>query len=54
MLSGRGPIIMINLGETALSWDGMSAASMQQAWFPGWCHSGLGITVPAAASKPGR
>jgi hypothetical protein len=39
MLSGRGPIIMINLGETALSWDGMSAASMQQAWFPGWCHS---------------
>ena len=40
MSSGRGPIIMINMGETALSWDDMSAASMQQAWFPGWCHSG--------------
>jgi hypothetical protein len=40
MPSGRGPIVMITLGETALSWDDMSAASMQQAWFPGWCHSG--------------
>jgi len=29
MLSGRGPIIMINMGETALSWDDTSAASMQ-------------------------
>jgi hypothetical protein len=29
MSSGRGPIVMINLGETALSWDDMSAAFVQ-------------------------
>jgi hypothetical protein len=29
MSSGSGPIVMINIGETALSWDDMSAASMQ-------------------------
>ena len=27
--SGSGPIVMINIGETALSWDDMSVAFMQ-------------------------
>jgi hypothetical protein len=29
MASGSGPIVMINIGETALSWDDMSAAFMR-------------------------